>query len=209
MGVSLRNRGPRYLSAALLGLLLSQAAVGGEPDALTEDEARVVGRRVVEQLSASLKAELMQAIRKGGPVAAINVCAGRAQVLTAEIAAKTEVAGLALKRTSLRVRNQANLPDDREKQILAAYAQSLAAGEKLEHRLESTDEIYRYVAPIRVQGLCLACHGARESMAPEVQEIIAEHYPKDMAVGYASGDLRGIFSVVIPRKAPAPVTDEN
>ncbi len=49
-----------------------------------------------------------------------------------------------------------------------------------------------HAAPIPVEGPCLTCHGARESLAPELRQALARRYPEDAAVGYAVGDLRGL-----------------
>ena len=44
--------------------------------------------------------------------------------------------------------------------------------------------------------LCVTCHG--ESLAPDVQERLAERYPTDRATGYRVGDLRGVFWAELP-----------
>ena len=53
--------------------------------------------------------------------------------------------------------------------------------------------VVRVVKPIAVAPPCLACHGATEQLSEEVQTYLTEHYPNDQAVGYAVGDLRGVF----------------
>ena len=50
-----------------------------------------------------------------------------------------------------------------------------------------------YVEPILLQPLCTACHG--EKISKEVAIIIDEMYPEDQAVGFKTGDLRGVFWV--------------
>jgi hypothetical protein len=52
--------------------------------------------------------------------------------------------------------------------------------------------------PIRVQAMCLSCHGDPAGIPAEVKEILASRYPKDLATGYKAGDLRGAVSVRIP-----------
>ncbi len=44
--------------------------------------------------------------------------------------------------------------------------------------------------------VCLSCHG--ETVAPEVEQKLAELYPDDKARGYKEGDIRGAFVVVKP-----------
>jgi hypothetical protein len=143
----------------------------------------------------------MAAMKDGGPPAAVDVCAGRAQALTAEITQDLGIPGLAVRRTALRVRNPRNAPDELEQTALEDYARRSDAGEELAPRLIATAEGYRYVAPIRTAGLCLTCHGAPEEIDPEVAAVVARHYPEDRAVGFALGDLRGIVSVAVPTSA--------
>ena len=68
----------------------------------------------------------------------------------------------------------------------------------LEDVLPGLDGAERYVEPIRVQGLCLTCHGA--SLPAPVAARIAELYPEDQAVGFAEGDLRGLFWAEFPAR---------
>ena len=53
-----------------------------------------------------------------------------------------------------------------------------------------------YVEPIRIEALCLNCHG--ETLTEPVQARLAELYPEDRATGFADGDLRGLFWAVVP-----------
>ena len=53
-----------------------------------------------------------------------------------------------------------------------------------------------YVEPIRIQPLCLTCHG--EALAPAVGARIRALYPEDAAAGFALGDLRGVWWVELP-----------
>jgi mono/diheme cytochrome c family protein len=52
--------------------------------------------------------------------------------------------------------------------------------------------------PITISAQCLACHGARDRLAPGVADALAKLYPKDNATGYDDGDLRGWFWVEVP-----------
>ena len=55
--------------------------------------------------------------------------------------------------------------------------------------------VLRYMRPISIGSVCLNCHGARETLAPEVRAILDTKYPQDRAFDYAIGDLRGAVSV--------------
>jgi hypothetical protein len=43
--------------------------------------------------------------------------------------------------------------------------------------------------------MCLACHGAPETLAPSITEKLAADYPKDRATGYSVGQIRGAVTV--------------
>lgn len=51
--------------------------------------------------------------------------------------------------------------------------------------------------PLVVGGACLACHGPREDIDPDVREVLDRRYPEDEATGYATGDFRGAISVTV------------
>ena len=86
----------------LVGLLAATAlALGGCGDDANR-RAEEIGRQAADRLLTALKSELMDALRDGGPPAAVDVCAGRAQALTAEITRDLGIPGLAIKRTGPR-----------------------------------------------------------------------------------------------------------
>jgi hypothetical protein len=99
--------------------------------------------------------------------------------------------GLAIGRTSHRLRNPANTaPEWADALIEQRVAESAylagPAGE------------LGVMLPIRVAQPCLACHGAREDLDGEVAAALAESYPADEAVGFTEGDLRGWFWIEVP-----------
>ena len=55
------------------------------------------------------------------------------------------------------------------------------------------DGRHGYAEPIRVQPLCLTCHG--ETVHADVAERIEALYPDDEATGFSEGDFRGVFWV--------------
>ena len=53
-----------------------------------------------------------------------------------------------------------------------------------------------FYAPIKVQDLCLNCHGQPGTDIKAADyDLIKKLYPEDEAVGYKSGDLRGMWSI--------------
>lgn len=198
----------RWISIALLtaSAVVSAAGCARERSAIADqspvaDSATVArAQAAANTLGPDLAGMLQGAIREGGPVSAVAVCADSAQARTARHA----VDGIAIRRVGTRVRNPANAPDTLEARVLAYLAEQKAAGtmpsEVIEVARTGLDGAWelRYVRPIALQEFCTTCHGAEENIPPAVRTIIAERYPNDAAVGYAAGDLRGAITVRIP-----------
>lgn len=159
-------------------------------------EAVARARGVADGLGKDLQARLFAALDSGGPAHAITFCADSAQALSARHAAE----GVYIRRVSLRVRNPANRPDSVEERELHRLDSLKAAGALPGEvvrmgRLSTGEPVVEYLRPIIAQERCLACHGARDQLAPDVRKLIADRYPDDQATGYQAGDLRGMISV--------------
>jgi hypothetical protein len=146
----------------------------------------------------SLSKTLQNAIRESGPAEAIAFCNIHALPITE--AALTDEA-FALKRTSLNLRNPKNKPTAFERDILEAYSQSFARGEKLESRLVVREDTVHFAKPIMLMPLCTACHGDKQNLAPQVLSKIEALYPADEATGFSPGDLRGMWHVKFKARA--------
>jgi hypothetical protein len=153
-------------------------------------------RAAVKELGGTLKAKLVEAIKSGGPIAALEVCHTKA----AEIAqSASEKLGFSIGRVSLKNRNQHNVPDAWEKTVLDSFAKRVAQGEdktKMEHYelLEQDGQkVVRYMKAVFVESGCLTCHG--EKIPKPIQTELNKLYPDDKAVNYKEGDLRGAFTV--------------
>src|SRR5690606_22166510 len=107
--------------------------------------------------------------------------------------------GVYVRRVSDRVRNPVNAPDPAERRDLERLATlhregRLPADTAYLDRSGDAPALH-YLRPIVVAPACLACHGPRQEIAPEVRAILQERYPADAATGYRAGDLRGAVSV--------------
>jgi hypothetical protein len=126
----------------------------------------------------------------GGPVGAIGACGEVAPEIAARLSRET---GATVSRTSLRVRNPENAPDEWQTRSLAR----MDADSSLQEIYETLDDgSFRYLKAIPTGGLCLNCHGT--VLAPDIQSAIEQRYPDDEATGYFLGDTRGAFSIVWP-----------
>ncbi len=178
--------------AAGLAVLISVNAMADDASML--EDARKVASAVPPKLLQVLGDE----IAKNGPATAMNVCKEKAPQMAK---AASEQSGWAIRRVSLRNRNPKAVPDAWERSALEEFDRRAAAGEapatleKYAVLEESGRKEFRYMKALPVQQVCLACHGASESLAPEVSERLHALYPDDKAVGYALGQIRGAMTI--------------
>lgn len=166
----------------------------------TEQQVIEIGESSAMTLLKSLKGSLTSAIDEGGPANAIQFCNQEAIPLTTEVQENLG-RGLEIKRTSFKYRNPDNAPDRFEEEALHYFEQLREEnGELPQYYIQQIEESgeHRYYKPLQVGGLCLNCHGDLAQIDPAVQEVLAEKYPDDLAVGYKEGDFRGVVRVSIP-----------
>lgn len=204
---------PRKLAAPLcLAFALActdadiEPAPGSDTNAIAPADTTVPpelanrAREAANTLGAGLQTRLLAALETGGPELAVSVCADSAQRWTAELAAE----GTYARRVTLRVRNPENRPDSTEERLLHEFADMHSSGSLPQEIVRwvtdgAGERALQYARPILVAQPCLACHGERAALAPEVQALLADRYPNDSAVGYSAGDLRGMISVRVRR----------
>lgn len=105
-----------------------------------------------------------------------------------------------LKQSSLKIRNPSNAPDEWERKILESYKlkERQKANSFGEIQEKGGKKIYRYLKPSFIEKPCLACHGAKEKIRPEIRSFLEKRYPNDKALEYKEGELRGGISIIIP-----------
>lgn len=145
----------------------------------------------IKLFAATLKKALMSAVEQGGLTNGIDVCQSEAP----KIAASLSTDGWKIGRTSLKVRNTNNEPDQWEQGVLEQFEARTSAGEDITTLVASKHDAdgFRLMKAIPTGQLCMACHGS--SVDQKTLEKINEVYPKDEATGFSAGDLRGAFSV--------------
>lgn len=173
----------------------STAAAQEELSAVLPDSVYLArGQAMAAATFATLSRNLQGAMQSGGVNEAVNYCKLAAYPLVDSL---SEVHDARIRRTAERVRNPENAARPHEKEVLAAYQQTLAAGQTPTPRIIHLDEkTVGYYAPIMTMELCLKCHGTvGAEVAATDYELIQQLYPEDEAVGFAAGDLRGIWSI--------------
>jgi hypothetical protein len=184
-------------SAFFLALLASLGSASSS-GAQEGDERLTRSRELAMELQQALGARLTAALGERGPLGAIEVCSLEAPEITARLSAS---GGAAVGRTSLRVRNPANEPDDTARTTLERFelAWQRDASAPPEDFAVAADGSARYMRAIPTQPLCVTCHGP--AIAPELEAAIAQRYPADRATGFAQGSLRGAFLIEWPATA--------
>jgi len=108
---------------------------------------------------------------------------------------------IAIRRTSLRLRNPGNQPDAADRAALEKINTALEEGDDVPPLLiqrvtpANAPEEWRAYRPITTMPQCLKCHGPTESLVPEIRAWLAQHYPADQATGYATYQWRGVIRV--------------
>lgn len=194
------SRALPILALVLLGISgcrdKPQAPAGPMGPQVSSAAAQEQALAAFQELGRELKRELEEALAQGGPGAAVAVCQQTAPEIAARISKER---GFALGRSSHKLRNPANAPASEVDGYLRAHRDKPAAQAPVQV-IEGTDQ-WTVVAPIPTQPLCLTCHGASDSLSPELKEALGRSYPKDTATGFQQGDLRGVFWARIPKQS--------
>jgi hypothetical protein len=158
-------------------------------------------KAAAQAFSGNLRGKLQAAMRDGGPIAAVEVCQAEAPAIAAGVMREH---GLRLGRVALpgRNRNPDQAAQGWQLETLQAFQQAVENGAPAAEQMR----IYRDGLPqgialrmmrgIETEAVCTVCHGT--TIAPDVQAIIARHYPDDGATGFEVGDLRGALWVEVP-----------
>jgi hypothetical protein len=136
-----------------------------------------------------LLANVMQAMKSGGPVYAVSFCNEQAMPLTDSLA---KAHNCLIQRVSDKYRNPTNKLSVQDQEIWTKMASATTATIS-----GSENGQIVFYKPIKIaMPACLTCHGtAGKEMDPKTFEIIKQKYPDDLATGYKEGDLRGLWKI--------------
>jgi len=185
-----------FLCSILTILLISCGSI--QTDQAPEEQGETLdykemGLEITSSAFAKLSSNLMEAMESGGVSEAVKYCHVEAYPLTDAVAEDYEVS---IRRVSSRYRNFSNAPVDWEVDLLnhyEAYSDPTAASDSL---IFLEDGAVVYARPILLQGPCIKCHGTPGTdIADKDYALIKSLYPDDRAIGFAPGDLRGMWVV--------------
>ncbi|MEQ9306593.1 MAG: DUF3365 domain-containing protein [Marinoscillum sp.] len=156
-----------------------------------------IGKNVLEVTQKTFQTALTTAVSEEGISGAITYCNTNAMDIIRKL---EDSLNISIKRVTDQPRNPKDSLTGIEKEIWEAYAYSPQNAST--QILELDDKALIMTSPIIISsGLCLNCHGAvGNQITDENHSLIKELYPDDQATGYKVGDLRGMWSVVIPKK---------
>ena len=164
-------------------------------------EAMVWGDSITLEAQAQLSAQLQEAIASQGIVGALDFCKINALPL---IQGLEKEHGITLRRVSSRPRNPQDTPDAEELPLLDAYAYNAENNLPSDPSIQKVQggEVFLYTQPILISSnLCLQCHGAPgKDVADATAKALKQLYPQDQATAYTLGELRGIWSVRLPKR---------
>lgn len=159
------------------------------------------GEQISQDAQASLIGALQKAIEEKGVPEAIDFCQMEALPITDEVSEKY---GVAIRRVSTKNRNPENQPNELEKTLLEAYQYNVENDINSRSNIQKAadGEVLLFTKAITIPGgLCLNCHGEPgKDISEATLEKINSLYPKDKAVNFKVGDLRGMWSISIPKK---------
>lgn len=157
--------------------------------ATADEDLAQRGKQLLQPFQKTLQTALREGMQEG-PANAIEVCRLEAPAIPGRVAPE----GVAMGRTSHRLRNPDNAPLDWQREMLAYYLDNPDDRQPRQTRLDETR--VAHVQPIETQPMCLSCHGS--DLDESVQTRLDELYPEDQATGFKTGELRGIFWVTMP-----------
>ena len=149
---------------------------------------------IVVSMQDALLRELTEAIHAGGPSFAVKSCHIDVIGIIQRIGRED---GVAAGRTSHRLRSPANAPPAWAAGLVTANAGHRAAD--VPGFVVDLGNKVGVLRPIAERPMCANCHGAPGSFEPAVRAALLDRYPRDQAVGFTPGELRGWFWVEMPK----------
>ena len=136
----------------------------------------------------------MGTIQKKGTLEALAFCNIQAIPLTDSMSVNYNAK---IKRVSDKNRNPKNNANAEELKYIAQFKKDFAEQKEIKPIVLEEGNKVQFYYPIETNSMCLQCHGTQ--IKPEVSRQILKLYPKDLAVGYNEGDVRGIWSITFDK----------
>lgn len=157
-----------------------------------------MGDSLANETQQLLLANVSAKMKEGGPTNAVMFCNENAIDLTHSFSQKN----ISIERVSEKNRNPQNaLSTEIDQKAWQEIIKMTNVPPKQKHLvMENSKEVVYYKAIPLGMPTCLLCHGNTESdISPEVQQLISSKYPKDKAINYTMGELRGLWKVTFQK----------
>lgn len=146
----------------------------------------------------ALGKNLMKALSNKGAVGALEFCTIKAIPLTDSIA---HLKNAQIRRVSDKPRNVNNSANEEELGYISQFKASVAQGNETKPIVKEVGETIHFYFPITTNAMCLQCHGKpKEQVQPATMAKLQELYPSDMALGYDTNEVRGIWAIRFDKK---------
>ncbi|WP_240773255.1 DUF3365 domain-containing protein [Pontibacter sp. SGAir0037] len=159
--------------------------------------ARTAGDSITRVAQRALDARLQVALQTNDIATAMAYCQPENY---AAVDSLEQLYGAIARRTSSKLRN----PQNKAAQSISDLVGQYERKERNESAtLELSEEELLYTAPIFIRNeSCLHCHGTPGKEILEADyALIKAKYPADEAVGYKTGELRGMWHITFDKKA--------
>ncbi len=174
-----------------------KAAEIEEASSKIEPSYAQIGLDMAFSTKAQLGKNLMGTMKEKGTNEALQFCNIKAIPLTDSMAT---VHRARIKRVSDKTRNSNNKANETELKSIESFKNVLVNGEEIKPILETKNDSVYFYYPIVTNGMCLKCHGSKETIDPDVLASLNKLYPTDAATGYTENEVRGIWSIQFKAK---------
>ena len=182
----------------IAGLLAAAVCLGCQENKKTAalPDYKQMGDSIASASFDVLRTALQASIAGRGAEASIGFCRDTAQDLMQTYASESVYVG----RVAERYRNPANALKQVDGNVWADYREAISKGDSIFSRIVVTDTAVHYYKPILLQPMCLTCHGEPgKDIPPKLLAVIDSSYPGDLARGFRTGDLRGMWYIRFDR----------
>lgn len=153
------------------------------------------GKEVVMQSQAAILQRLSQVMGQDGTEGAVKYCNLHVHGI---IDSLQKVYHCSIRRTSLKLRNSANQPQNEDEiKTLQQFYEAHQQKQGLKPKMVQNGNITTYYHPILIMmETCLKCHGQpNKDIEPQTYKTLQKLYPSDQATGYQLNDFRGMWVI--------------
>ncbi len=155
---------------------------------------KMKGMLIAKNTFKVFKSNIQTIASKDGLHGVVDFCHKNAEKLADSLG---KLHNVVIKRTSHKLRNEKNKPDEDSKAVLEKYLKLQQAQKPMEPVVKKgADGYIHFYAPIKLKKECLKCHGIPgQEVHDDIYKLIKSKYPNDKATGFKEGELRGIWDI--------------